>query len=117
MSARLANKKSQTRDAPVLLASAHSNKPETAQIQPILLAGARPRKIETAPNPKNKQHLTDLNSSETDYVLNSTFVLQSLMKKDFGLKIADIRSMQSHDRNLALEIAKIGTMNQEQTKT
>ena len=38
------------------------------------------------------------------------------MKKDFGLKIADIRSMQSHDRNLALEIAKLGTMTQEQTK-
>ena len=32
------------------------------------------------------------------------------MKEDFGLKIADIRKMQSHDRKLALEIAKLDTL-------
>ena len=75
MSARLANKKSQAKATPVLLAGAHSSKTEVAQ------------KL------KDKKLLTDLTSSETDYVLNSAFLLQSLMK------IADIRSMQSHDRN------------------
>ena len=65
---------------------------------------------------KKEKLLTDLNSSETDYVLNSAFLLQSLMKKDFGLKVTDIRNMQSHDRKLALEIAKLETMNQEQRR-
>ena len=37
--------------------------------------------------------------------LNSVFLLQSLIKKDFGLKKGDIRAMQLHDFPLAAEIA------------
>ena len=38
------------------------------------------------------------------------------MKKDFGLKVTDIRNMQSHDKKLALELAKLETMDQEQRR-
>ena len=81
-----------------MLARNHSGKTEVALVQ-------------------NKEKLlTDLTSSETDHVLNSVFLLQSLMKKDFGLKVTDIRNMQSHDKKLALELAKLETMDQEQRR-
>ena len=43
--------------------------------------------------------------------LNSVFLLQSLIKKDFGLKKEDIRAMQLHDFPLAAEIAKLEQTN------
>ena len=39
------------------------------------------------------------------------FLLQSLIKKDFGLKKGDIRAMQLHDFSLAAEIKKLEQTN------
>ena len=67
-SARLANKRSQ------------------AKTKPILLAGTHPTNTDKAPYHNGKNLLTDLTRSETDQALNSAFLLQSLMKIDFSLK-------------------------------
>ena len=87
-----------------------ANKRSQAKTKPILLAGTHPTNTDKAPYRNGKNFLADLTRSETDHALNSAFLLQSLMKKDFGLKITDIRRMQPHDRNLALDIAKLDTL-------
>ena len=52
-----------------------------------------------------------LNKDQEQKTLNSVFLLQSLVKKDFGLKKEDIRAMQLHNFPLAAEIAKLEQTN------
>ena len=57
-------------------------------------------------NQADKNNIDHLSSSQEQTALNATFLLQALMKKDFGLRPTDIRAMQLHDRRLAKEISK-----------
>ena len=58
---------------------------------------------------KNVQNTIDkLDKNQEQRALNSVFLLQSLIKKDFGLKKEDIRAMQLHDLTLAAEITRLG---------
>ena len=59
----------------------------------------RSKKEKGVPNTIGK-----LNQDQEQKALNSVFLLQSLIKKDFGLKKKDIRAMQQHDLSLAAEI-------------
>ena len=48
-----------------------------------------------------------LSADQEQIVLNAAFLRQALIKKDFGLKPADIRSMQLHDQRFSKEIAHL----------
>jgi hypothetical protein len=52
-------------------------------------------------NQDDKNNIDQLSKSQEQTALNATFLLQALMKKDFGLRPTDIRAMQLHDRRLA----------------
>ena len=62
----------------------------------------RKRKRKDVPNT-----IDNLDKNQEQRALNSVFLLQSLIKKDFGLKKGDIREMQLHDLTLAAEITRL----------
>ena len=71
--------------------------------QQLLKVPCAGKKSQDVPNTIDK-----LDKSQEQRALNSVFLLQSLIKKDFGLKKEDIRAMQLHDLTLAAEITRLG---------
>ena len=99
------NKMNQRQNKARLCGHRHCNRDTSTQTLSTQALKPSPKRLEA--NKEEHNSIDRLSADQEQTALNAAFLLQALIKKDFGLKPTDIRSMQLHDRRLAKEITNL----------